>query len=58
MTEHEKEEERRAIIAKLQKLDRHGVWTDEQSKNEGYPPLTLREARKKWAERTDTKVHV
>jgi hypothetical protein len=49
------EEERQVLLAQLQQLDRHGVWTDENSKNEGYPPLTLREARAKWAAMSDPK---
>ncbi|MFC0213822.1 hypothetical protein ACFFK0_15435 [Paenibacillus chartarius] len=49
------EEERQAILARLQQLDRHGVWTDEKSRMEGYPPLTLHEARAKWAAMSDPK---
>lgn len=58
MTQQQKqqrEEERLSIIVQLQKLDRHGVWTDEQSKGEGYPPMTLREARKRLAYMQDPK---
>lgn len=50
-----KEEERQELMAKLQEMDRYGVWTDENSKYEEYPPLTLREARAKWAELSDPK---
>ncbi|MCY9668714.1 hypothetical protein M5X11_27965 [Paenibacillus alginolyticus] len=57
MSKQEREEERQSLIAQLQKLDRHGVWTDQQSKNEGYPNLTLREARAKLAEMMDPKNH-
>ncbi|MFC4306408.1 hypothetical protein [Cohnella boryungensis] len=57
MSKQQREEERQAIISQLQKLDRHGVWTDEQSKNEGYPRMTLREARKKLEEMLDPKNH-
>ncbi|HUC91933.1 MAG TPA: hypothetical protein VMS09_07885 [Paenibacillus sp.] len=55
MSKQQREEERQALLAQLQQLDRHGVWTDEKSKNEGYPRLTLREARAKWAEMSDPK---
>lgn len=53
----QREVERCSIIAELGQLDRHGVWTDEQSKNEGYPNMTLREARKKRADMLDPKNH-
>jgi len=53
MSKHEEEEERQELMSRLQQWDRHGVWTDEKSKTEGYQPLTLREARAKWAEISD-----
>lgn len=53
----QREEERLSIIGELGELDRHGVWTDEQSKNEGYSNMTLREARKKRTELLDPKNH-
>mgnify|MGYP000654585456 CR=1 FL=1 len=55
MTKQQREVERQAIIAQLQQLDRHGVWSDQQSKMEGYPSMTLREARVKLAEISDPK---
>lgn len=48
-----REEERQAMIAQLQQMDRHGVWSDQQSKNEGYPSMTWGEARAKLAEMSD-----
>jgi hypothetical protein len=50
-----REAERLSILAQLQNLDRHGVWTDEQSKGEGFPTLTLRAAREKLAYMLDPK---
>ena len=55
MTKQQREVERQAIITKLQQMDRHGVWTDQQSKMEGYPSMTLREAREKLAEMSEPK---
>lgn len=55
MTKQQREVERQAMIAQLQQMDRNGVWSDQQSKMEGYPPMTLREARAKLAEMSDPK---
>jgi hypothetical protein len=35
------EQKRLANIEQLKKLDRNGVWTDEQNILEGFEPLTL-----------------
>lgn len=53
MSKEQRDKERQAIITQLQQMDRHGVWSDQQSKNEGYPPMTLREARAKLAYMSD-----
>lgn len=55
MNKQQREVERQAIISQLQKMDRHGVWSDQESKNEGYPAMTLREARAKLVEMSDPK---
>jgi hypothetical protein len=41
------EARRIAAINELQIMDRNGVWTDEQSRLEGFPSLTLEEAEAK-----------
>ena len=36
---------RRGLIRRLVELDRNGIWTDQDSRDAGYPPLTVEAAQ-------------